>query len=94
MRRRLYFMLPNVPSARALLDELLLARIGAWTSGMAAAAIPNSRLAAFQDGIECGQVLLMIDVPFRRVAEVEEMVEKRHPEVRFGGVEPHMPVFP
>lgn len=27
MRRRLYFMLPNVPSARALLDELLLARI-------------------------------------------------------------------
>lgn len=27
MRRRLYFMLPNVPSARAMLDELLLARI-------------------------------------------------------------------
>lgn len=27
MRRRLYFMLPNVRSARAMLDELLLARI-------------------------------------------------------------------
>lgn len=67
---------------------------GAWTSGMAAAAIPHSRLAAFQDGIERGQVLLMIDAPFRRVAEVEEMMEKRHPEVRFDSVEPHMPVFP
>ena len=27
MRRRLYFMLPSVPNARAMLDELLLARI-------------------------------------------------------------------
>lgn len=170
MRRRLYFMLPDVPSARALLDELLLARIeerhmhfwakegtplpdmpeanfiqktdlvhgvesgmltggalgvvggallvqfppeglqlpmvailfagiigalfGAWASGMVAAAIPNSRLTAFQEGIESGQVLLMVDVPFRRVREIEEMVEKRHPEFKFGGVEPHIPVFP
>ncbi len=27
MRRRIYFMLPDIPSARALLDELLLKRI-------------------------------------------------------------------
>ncbi|HYD61203.1 MAG TPA: DUF1269 domain-containing protein [Noviherbaspirillum sp.] len=170
MRRRLYFMLPDVPSARALLDELLLARIeerhmhfwakdgtplpdmpeasfiqktdlvhgvesgmmtggaigvivgallvqfppegihlpmvavlfagiigvlfGAWASGMVAAAIPNSRLTAFQKGIESGQVLLMVDVPFRRVREIEELVEKRHPEIKFGGVEPHIPAFP
>ena len=170
MRRRLYFMLPDVPSARALLDELLLARIeerrmhfwakdgtplpdmpeanflqktdlvhgvesgmliggaigaiggallvrfplegihlpmiavliagvvgvlfGAWASGMVAAAIPNSRMTAFQEAIERGQVLLMIDVPYRRVREIEELVEKRHPEIRFGGMEPHIPVFP
>jgi hypothetical protein len=170
MRRRLYFMLPDVSSARALLDELLLARIeerhmhfwakdgslpddmpdasflqktdlvhgaesgmlvggaiglmgaallmafppegfnltmvailvagivgalfGAWSSGMVAAAIPNSRLKAFHAGIERGQVLLMIDVPHRRVREVEELVENRHPEIRFGGVEPHIPAFP
>jgi hypothetical protein len=170
MRRRLYFMLPDVPAARALLDELLLARIeerhmrfwakdgtplpdmpeanflqksdlvhgvesgivvggalgvicggllvqfppdglhlstmvilacgvagalfGAWASGMVAAAIPNSRLKAFQESIEQGQVLLMVDVPFRRVTEIEELVAKRHPEFRFGGVEPHIPAFP
>ena len=170
MRRRLYFMLPDVPSARALLDALLLARIeerymhfcakdgtplpdmpeanflqktdlvhgvengmligggagllggillvmfppegiqlqmvailaaaiggalfGAWASGMAAAAIPNSRLSAFQSGIERGQVLLIVDVPFRRVAEIEELVAQRHPVAKFGGQEPHVPVFP
>ncbi|WP_168798714.1 MULTISPECIES: DUF1269 domain-containing protein [Oxalobacteraceae] len=170
MRRRIYFMLPDVPSARALLDELLLARIeerymhfcakdgtplpdmpeanflqktdlvhgaesgmlvggaigliggallvlfppegvrlqmiavlvagivgalfGAWASGMVAAAIPNSRLKAFQAGMERGQVLLMIDVPNQRVTEIENLVEKRHPEARFGGMEPHIPAFP
>lgn len=170
MRRRLYFMLPDVPSARKMLDELLLARIeekymhfyategtllpdmpeanflqktdlvhgaelgmligggagllggillvmfppegiqlqmvailaaaiggaffGAWASGMAAAAIPNSRLKAFEAGIERGQVLLIVDVPFRRVTEIEELIASHHPEVKFGGVEPHTPAFP
>jgi hypothetical protein len=170
MRRRLYFMLPDVRSARILLDALLLARVterqmhfyakegtllpdmpeasfvqktdlmhglesgmvigagagllggillvlfppeglqlqifailatafggalfGAWASGMAAAAIPNSRLKAFQPGIDNGQVLLMVDVPLGRVTEIEELIAARHPSVTFGGVEPHIPAFP
>jgi hypothetical protein len=170
MRRRLYFMLPDVPSARSLLDELLLARIeerhihfsakdgtplpdmpeasflqktdlvhgiesgmiaggmigalvgvllvlypleglevstiailftglagvafGAWASGMVAAAIPNSRLKMFEKDIEQGQVLLIVDVPARRVQDIEEMVAKAHPNYHFGGVEPHIPAFP
>jgi hypothetical protein len=170
MRRRLYFMLPDVRSARSLLDKLLLARIeerhmhfcardgallsdmpeanflqktdivqgaelgmlvggcagmfagmllvwfppdglhiqsiailvaalggalfGAWASGMAAAAAPSSRLKSFADGIEHGQVLLMLDVPFRRIDEIENLVLQRHPDAKFGGIEPHIPVFP
>lgn len=170
MRRRLYYMLPDMPAARKFLDVLLLARIeerhmhfyakegtllpdmpeanftqttdlvhgaemgvlvggavgllggillvmfppeglqlqmvailataiggaffGAWASGMAAAAIPNSRLKSFQGGIDRGQVLLIIDVPFRRVNEIEDLVADHHPEAKFGGVEPHTPVFP
>ena len=170
MKRRLYYMLPDVPSARAMLDELLLARVeerhlhfcakdgtllpdmpeanflqktdlihgaeigvmigglsgfiagglllmfppdgielrivalliatlggaifGSWVSGMAAAAIPNSRLAPFRDGIEQGQVLLIVDVPFHRVAAIESMISKRHPEIRFGGMDTHTPIFP
>ncbi|HTD04387.1 DUF1269 domain-containing protein [Undibacterium sp.] len=164
MRRRLYFMLPDVSSARAMLDELLLARIeekhmhfhakegtllpdmpeanflqktdlvhgaeigsvigglvglfagslllifppegielrtiamlfavfggalfGSWASGMAAAAIPNSHLKPFTEDIEKGQVLLILDAPMKRVKEIQEMIAKRHPEIRFGGAEP------
>ncbi|MES2297581.1 MAG: DUF1269 domain-containing protein [Pseudomonadota bacterium] len=170
MRRRLYFMLPNVPSARAMLDELLLKRIeerymhfmakdgslpqdmpdanflqktdlvhgaqmgamigggaglivgallvtfppdglslqtvailvaglggamfGAWASGMNAAAVPNSRLAQFSERIEQGQVLLIVDLPLSRVREIEDLIAQRHPEVSYGGQEPHMPAFP
>jgi hypothetical protein len=70
------------------------AMFGAWASGMVAAAIPNSRLKAFQPGIDSGQVLLMIDVPLRKVRQVEELIEQRHPSVRFAGQEPHIPAFP
>ena len=169
MRRRLYFMLPTIPAARAMLDELLLARIeeryihflakdslpndmpeanflqktdlvhgmelgmvvgaatgllagslllifppeglemrtvallvaavggaifGSWVSGMAAAAIPNSRLKAFENEIEDGQVLLIVDVPLSKVKQIEEMMASKHPGFRYGGVEPHIPAFP
>lgn len=170
MKRRLYFMLPDVPNARAMFNELLLARVeerhmhfcaregtlpadmpeanffqksdlihgmevgmvigalsgllagaalllfppegielrtiallvaalggaifGSWVSGMAAAAIPSSRLKPFSAGIEQGQVLLIIDLPLRRVAEIEAMIEKRHPEISFGGMDAHVPAFP
>ncbi|MBV8665707.1 MAG: DUF1269 domain-containing protein [Burkholderiaceae bacterium] len=169
MRRRLYFMLPDLPAARVLRDALLLARVnvrqmhffakeampadmpeanflqktdlvhgmetgivigggagllggillvmfppeglqlqmiailvtgiggalfGAWASGMAAAAIPNSRLKSFEAGIESGQVLLMLDIPMTRVTEIEELLAQHHPNAKFGGVEPHIPAFP
>lgn len=170
MRRRLYYMLPDVTSARTLLDVLLLARVeernmhfyakdgtlpadmpeasfvqktdlvhglesgmvigagagllggillvlfppeglqlqvfailatafggavfGMWASGMAAAAIPNSRLKQFQPGIEAGQVLLMIDLPLGRVSQIEQLIEQRHPGGKFRGQEPHIPAFP
>lgn len=170
MRRRLYYMLPDIPSARAMLDELLLARIeerhikfmarentlpddmpdcsflqrtdlvhgaqlgmviggivglgaailltvfppdgwtlrtatilavalggalfGGWASSMNAAAVPNTRLAQFAPAIAAGQVLLIVDVPPRRVAEIEEMIARRHPDIRFGGMEPPALAFP
>ena len=65
-----------------------------FMSGMAAAALPNSRLKAFHAGIEEGKILLLVDVPFKRVPEIEELLEKRHPEAAFAGIEKHIPVFP
>ncbi|MCH8621854.1 DUF1269 domain-containing protein [Undibacterium sp. TS12] len=169
MRRRLYFMLPDVSSARAMLDELVAVGIeqrymhfcaregllaadmpeanslqktdlihgaevgmliggisgllagglwlifppesmemrivallvsaiggalfGSWMSANAARSIPSSRLQPFLLDIDAGKVLLMVDVPFRQISDIQQMVSKQHPEIHFGGVDPHVPVF-
>lgn len=168
-KRRLYFLLPDVESARKMLDEMLLARIeerrihflakrgslppelpeasvlqktdivhgaqlgmviggvagtlggllvvffppegvslqlvtvlivallgalfGAWASSLAASAVPNSQLVRFQPEIERGKVLMMVDVPMRRIPEINELVRRRHPEAISSGFEPTV-VFP
>lgn len=170
MRRRLYFLLPDVESARGMLNEMLLARIeighikflgrrgelppelpeanflqktdivhgaqlglgvggvagilgglllvwfppagvslqlgavlvtaflgalfGAWVSSMAASAVPNSKLKPFHHDIEQGKVLMMVDVPMRRVQEISDLIAQRHPEAVSGGFEPTIPAFP
>ena len=170
MRRRLYFLLPDIASARATMNELLLARIeighvhllarrdmlpndlpsanvlqktdvihgarlgvllggiagacagglfvmfpptgavlplatilftalfgaafGAWASSLAGAALPNSQLRRFHAEIDRGQVLMMVDVPMRRVEEISDLVARRRPEARPGGFEPTIPAFP
>jgi hypothetical protein len=77
-----------------LMTALGGAAFGAWVSGMAGAAMPNSRLRAFQGDIEKGGVLMIVDLPLSRKQEIEELMAKRHPEARFCGVEPHVPAFP
>jgi hypothetical protein len=170
MRRRLYFVLPDIDSARSMLNDMLLARIeirhihflaqrdtlppdlpeasvlqktdlvhgaqtgivtggivgalaglffvlfppegvtlklvtvlaaaligalfGAWASSMAASAVPNSRLKRFEPAIAQGKMLMMVDVPMRRVREISELVTRKHPEAAPGGFEPTIPAFP
>lgn len=77
-----------------LLTTLMGILFGAWASSLAAAALPNSRLKEFMPELERGKVLMIADVPARRVGEVEKMLRERHPEMRFGGEESHIPVFP
>jgi hypothetical protein len=170
MRRRLYFVLPDIDCARAMLDDLLLARIecrhihfhskrdslpddlpqasvlqktdivhgaqtgiviggvvgavagallvffppegatlalmtvllvaiggavfGAWASSMVASSVPNSRLRSFERDMESGKVLMMVDVPMRRVQEICDAISRRHPEAASRGFEPTIPAFP
>ncbi|HKX38233.1 MAG TPA: DUF1269 domain-containing protein [Burkholderiales bacterium] len=69
------------PRLVALLIGMLIgAPLGAWMASMAGAAVPNSRLRQFNGDIEAGRVLMMVDVPFRRVAEINGLVASRHPE--------------
>ncbi len=77
-----------------LIAALLGALFGTWASSMAASAVPNSKLKAFHPFIEQGKVLMMVDVPMRRVQEISDLVARRHPEAVAGGFEPTIPAFP
>ncbi|HEU4441506.1 MAG TPA: DUF1269 domain-containing protein [Burkholderiales bacterium] len=63
-----------------LIGMLVGAPLGAWVASMVGAAVPNSRLRQFHADLEAGRVLMMVDVPFRRVAEISALVASRHPE--------------
>ena len=70
------------------------AGIGAWISGMIGMDVPNSQIEKFEDAIEKGEVLMMIDIPKTRVEEIEALVQQHHPDADMGGTEPHIPAFP
>lgn len=48
--------------------------------------VPNVHLAEFHDALQHREILLMVDIPATRVAEVEERVHRQHPEAVVGGV--------
>jgi hypothetical protein len=63
-----------------LIGMLAGAGFGLLAASLVGAAVPNSRLAQFQDELEAGQVLMMVDVPSPRVDEIAALVVSRHPE--------------
>jgi hypothetical protein len=73
---------------------LLGAGFGAWVSSMIGINIENSQLKEFEDAINEGHLLLMVDVPVKRLEEITDLVKKHHPEAEINGTEPTMPVFP
>lgn len=70
------------------------AGIGGLMSSMVGVGLPSSRLKKFEEAINQGEFLLLIDVPRARVDEIEEIVKKHHPEADIEGTEPMMPPFP
>jgi hypothetical protein len=168
--RRLYFLVPDVQSARRIVDELLLARIeerhihviakegtdmedlpeaklaqksdvvpafergiavggatgilagvaavtfppaglvlgggavlaialagagfGAVLSTMIGVSVPNSRLKQFEEAVEAGELLMLVDVAKEKVHKIEDMIKDHHPEAEIEGTEPTVPPFP
>jgi hypothetical protein len=70
------------------------AGVGGWVSSMVGVSVPSTRLKKFEDAIGDGEFLVLVDVKRERVAEIEALVKKHHPEADIEGTEPHMPVFP
>ena len=170
MRRRLYWLLPDVESARRIADDLLLARVedrhmhflarpgidlgplheasvlqktdvrhaaisgsligallgalagwlfaqfpleglrigvggillftafgagfGFFASTLVGTSLPNSYLRQFEREVADGRILVMVDVPLHRVEEVQDALQKKHPEATWRGIDPAVPAFP
>jgi hypothetical protein len=77
-----------------LIPALAGALFGTWASLLVGLGVPNTRLQRFQQELEAGKILLMVDVPPNRVAEVQALVRRRHPEASDHGLEPTVPAFP
>ena len=73
---------------------VLGAGFGAWASSMIGISTPSLRLRRFSEAIAAGQVLLMVDVPRSRMAEIRALLQTLHPEAQHEGVEPNVPAFP
>lgn len=81
---------PGVVGALAALGALF----GAWSASMIGASMPSRRLQRFDPALARGEILLMVDTPSRRVAEIEAMLHAKHTEGHDEGREPNVPAFP
>lgn len=70
------------------------AGFGAWAASLMGISTPNSQLKRFEQAIEGGQILMMVDVPMDRIEETSTLIRSHYPEADIGGTEPTMPPFP
>ncbi len=91
-------MLP--PASTVIAGGILLATtvvgasVGAWVSGMVGMSIGNRRIKEFEDAVEAGKFLVLVDVPASRLEEIEERIKQHIPQAEIEGTEPRIPAFP
>lgn len=68
--------------------SLLGAGLGAWISSMIGVSVPNTQLKKFEEALEAGQMLMLVDVPKNRIDEITKLVKSHHPEADVKGTEP------
>jgi hypothetical protein len=67
------------------------ATIGSMMSGLMGMNSGNTRLKRFEEAIENGELLVLVDIPKERIEEIKQLVKKHHTDVDFEGVEPFLP---
>jgi len=70
------------------------AGMGAWLGGMIGMDVGNSHIRKFEEAIQGGQLLVLVDVARDRVDEIQDLVKKHHADADFEGTEPTIPAFP
>ncbi len=73
---------------------LLGAMFGGWVSGLIGLDVPNTQLKDFEQAIRRGKILLMVDVSADKVADINKLMKRQHPEAKSQGIEPSLPAFP
>lgn len=68
--------------------------LGVYLGGMVGLNVGNTRLKAFQEAIERGELLVLVDVPRTRVEEIIGRIHKAYPAAQPEGTEPRVPAFP
>lgn len=77
-----------------LIAALVGSVLGVWVASMVGLQVPNSRLKGFEQELQQGKILLMLDVPAGRYEEVRDIIVRSHPEAADRGNEPTVPAFP
>jgi hypothetical protein len=68
--------------------------MGGLLTSMAGAAFPSSRLQEFEQAIEDGNILIMVDVPASEVGVFETLIKDLDPDVSVEGIEPPAKLIP
>ncbi len=84
-----------VSPASVLLMTVVGALLGAWPGALRGLGQLNYKIRHFQDEIDAGRHLLMVDVNERNRARVRELMNVRFPSVEFRGRDtPYLTPFP
>jgi hypothetical protein len=67
------------------------ATIASLAAGLIGMGLGNTRLKKYEQAIEKGEFLLLLDVPKDQIEPVTNRILKHHPEAEFEGIEPLMP---
>ena len=67
------------------------ATIGSLAGGLSGLATGNSRLKQFEEAIENGEFLVLLDVPKEQIDRISQTIIKHYPKVEFDGIEPIIP---
>jgi hypothetical protein len=68
--------------------------VGVYLGGMVGLNVGSTRLKAFEQAIERGELLVIADVPRGEVEQITERIRKAYPAAEPEGIEPRVPAFP
>jgi uncharacterized membrane protein YeaQ/YmgE (transglycosylase-associated protein family) len=84
----------SVQLVAVLIAAIVGAVLGVWIAGMLGLQVPNTQLKAFEQDLQEGKILLMLDLPASRYEEIRQVLARSHPEAVNRGNEPMVPAFP